>query len=180
MAIMSVAVVSCGEKKQTTNIIAHKPVKKAPAAPVKMQNSDYEDVVSWIGSSYKVKINRKADTSLPLIVDDSGNKYYDNVIEVGITRPDGTEFFSRKFSKSDFSSYLDDEYAKKSALLGIVLEKADGDNLKFAASVGAPDVLSDDYVPMIITVSRTGGVSIEKDSRIDSSNSQADYEDEGV
>lgn len=113
MAIMSVAVVSCGEKKQTTNIIAHKPVKKAPAAPVKMQNSDYEDVVSWIGSSYKVKINRKADTSLPLIVDDSGNKYYDNVIEVGITRPDGTEFFSRKFSKSDFSSYLDDEYAKK-------------------------------------------------------------------
>lgn len=61
-----------------------------------------------------------------------------------------------------------------------MLEKADGDNLKFAASVGAPDVLSDDYVPMIITVSRTGGVSIEKDSRIDSSNSQADYEDEGV
>lgn len=180
MAFMSVAVVSCSDKKQPADIIAHKPVEKVSAAPVKMQNSDYEDAVSWIGSSYKVKINRKSDPGLPMIVDDSGNKYYDNVIEVNVIRPDGTEFFKRKFTKSDFSSYVDEEYAKKSALLGIVLEKAEGDNLKFAASVGAPDVLSDDYVPLIITVSRTGNVSIQKDSRIDSSNDQPDEEDEGV
>lgn len=180
MALMSVAAVSCSDKKQTGNIIAHKPVKKAPAAPVKMQNSDFEDAVSWIGSSYKVKINRKSDPGLTMIVDDSGNKYYDNVIEVSVTRPDGTEFFKRKFTKSDFSSYVDDDYSKKSALLGIVLEKAEGDNLKFAASVGAPDVLSDDYVPLIITVSRTGNVSIQKDNRLDSNNDQPDEEDEGV
>lgn len=180
MALMSVAAVSCSEKKQPSNIIAHKPVKKAPSAPVKMQNSDYEDAVSWIGSSYNVKISRRSDTGLPLIVDDSGNKYYDNVITLSVVRPDGSEFFNRKFTKSDFSSYIGEEYAKKSALLGIVLEKADGDNLKFAASVGAPDVLSDDYVPLIITISRTGGVSIEKDSRIDSNSDQPDDEDEGV
>lgn len=180
MTLMSVAAVSCSEKKQPDNIIAHKPVKKAPSAPVKMQDSDYEDAVNWIGSSYSVKISRKADTALPLIVDDGGNKYYDNVIAVCVMRPDGSEFFNRKFTKSDFSSYIDDDYAKKSALLGIVLEKADGDNLKFAASVGAPDVLSDDYVPLIITVSRTGRVSVQKDSRIDSGSDQTEYEDEGV
>lgn len=99
---MSVAAVSCSEKKQPSNIIAHKPVKKAPSAPVKMQNSDYEDAVSWIGSSYNVKISRRADTGLPLIVDDSGNKYYDNVITLSVVRPDGSEFFNRKFTKSDF------------------------------------------------------------------------------
>lgn len=89
---MSVAAVSCSEKKQPSNIIAHKPVKKAPSAPVKMQNSDYEDAVSWIGSSYNVKISRRSDTGLPLIVDDSGNKYYDNVITLSVVRPDGSEF----------------------------------------------------------------------------------------
>ena len=110
---MSVAAVSCSEKKQPSNIIAHKPVKKAPSAPVKMQNSDYEDAVSWIGSSYNVKISRRSDTGLPLIVDDSGNKYYDNVITLSVVRPDGSEFFNRKFTKSDFSSYIGEEYAKK-------------------------------------------------------------------
>lgn len=99
---MSVAAVSCSEKKQPSNIIAHKPVKKAPSVPVKMQNSDYEDAVSWIGSSYNVKISRRSDTGLPLIVDDSGNKYYDNVITLSVVRPDGSEFFNRKFTKSDF------------------------------------------------------------------------------
>lgn len=177
---MSFAAVSCSEKKPTTDIIAHKPVKKAPSAPVKMQNSDYNDVVDWIGKTYNVKISRRADTGLKLIVDEGGNKYYDNVITVSIERPDGSEFFNRKFTKSDFSSYVGDEYAQKSALLGIVLDKADGDNLKFAASVGAPDILSDDYVPLIITVSRTGVVGIQKDSRIDSGNDQEDYEDDGV
>lgn len=106
MALISVAAVSCSDKKQTGNIIAHKPVKKAPSAPVKMQNSDFEDAVSWIGSSYKVKINRKSDPGLSMIVDDSGNKYYDNVIEVSVIRPDGTEFFKRKFTKSDFLRML--------------------------------------------------------------------------
>ena len=36
-----------------------------------------------------------------------------------------------------------------------------------AASVGAPDVLSDDYVPLLMTISRMGGVSIVKDTRLD-------------
>ena len=35
------------------------------------------------------------------------------------------------------------------------------------ATAAAPDVLSDDYVPLLITISRMGGVSIEKDTRLD-------------
>ena len=48
-----------------------------------------------------------------------------------------------------------------------MFDRVDGDYLVFAASVGAPDVLSDDYVPMLLKLSRLGAVSIEKDTRLD-------------
>ena len=68
-------------------------------------------------------------------------------------------------------------------LLGIVLDRADGDNLIFAASVGSPDAMSDEYIPMLLTVSRMGDVSIKRDTTMDadSGREQADTEeDEGV
>lgn len=175
-----VMTVSCDEKKESTNIIAHKPVAKKVTSPQTMQNYSHNDDVSWIGKNYKIQINRTSDKSLPMIIDGSGNKYYDNKITVEIMREDGSVFFSRTFMKTDFSKYIDEAYMKKSALLGFVLEKAEGDNLYFSASVGAPDVLSDEYVPMRVVVSRMGGVTIDKGQRLDLANSNADYEDDGV
>ena len=46
------------------------------------------------------------------------------------------------------------------ALLGIVYVKAEGDYLYFAASVGSPDVTSDEYVPLVLKISRMGSISI--------------------
>ena len=75
---------------------------------------------------------------------------------------------------------MTESYMKKSALLGIVVDKVDGDNLRFAASVGSPDVLSDEYMPLILTLTRMGSVSITKDTRLDSSSETTEDEDEGV
>ena len=147
------------------DIIAKKTVRKAPAAPVKMQDYDHRDAVEWQGKQYTVSISRRADTSLPMITDDIGNKYYDNKITVRVTRPDGTVFFDKTFGKTDFSSVISEKYMKKSALLGIVVDPSANSRLVLAASVGAPDVLSDDYVPLLITLSRMGNISIEKDTR---------------
>lgn len=158
---------ACGDKKQSKDIIAKKPVVKAPASPVKMQDYNHRETVEWLGQEYGITINRRADVSLPVIADEAGGKYYDNRIEVIVTRPDGTQFFSRTFTKDDFASQVGEEYIKKNALLGIVIDGVDGDNMVLAASVGAPDVLSDEYVPLLITISRTGGVSISKDTRLD-------------
>lgn len=179
-AVMAVAVSACSDKKPTNNIIAHKPVKKASSAPVRMQDYERQDNVEWLGKSYKIMVKRRVDTGLPVIVDDAGGRYHDNVIDVTVVRPDGTAFFEKKFSKEDFSSCLSENYMKKSALLGIVFEKAEGDNLRFAASVGAPDVLSDDYVPLILTLSRMGNVGVSKDSRLDSNNNKVQDEEDGV
>lgn len=160
-------VVACKEKKQSDVIITTKPVPEAKKPTQKVGDYETTTPVDWVGSTYQVLVERKADESLPLADDGQGNKYYDNRITVKIVRKDGSEFFNRTFVKEDFSAYVDALYKKNSALLGIVLDRAEADYLVFAASVGSPDKMSDEYVPLVIKVSRFGDVKISKDTQLD-------------
>ena len=160
-------VVACKEKKQNDVIITTKPVPEAKKPTQKVGDYETTTPVDWVGSTYQVLVERKADESLPLADDGQGNKYYDNRITVKIIRKDGSEFFNRTFVKEDFSAYVDALYKKNSALLGIVLDRAEADHLVFAASVGSPDKMSDEYVPLVMKVSRFGDVKISKDTQLD-------------
>lgn len=160
-------VVACKEKKQTDVIITTKPVPEAKKPTQKVGDYETTTPVDWVGSTYQVLVERKADESLPLADDGQGNKYYDNRITLKIVRKDGSEFFNRTFVKEDFSAYVDALYKKNSALLGIVLDRAEADYLVFAASVGSPDKMSDEYVPLVMKVSRFGDVKISKDTQLD-------------
>ena len=178
--IMAFVMQSCNEKKQSNVIIAPKPVKQGPKAPVKMDEFKHADDVPWLDKTYKVEVHRFVADSLPKVNDEQGNPYFDNLIRVRVLRADGSEFFNRVFSKKSFSNYLDDNTREHGALLGIVFDHAEGDNLYLAASVGAPDRLSDEYIPLIITVTRMGDVSIQKDTRLDSVQPDQPEEEEGV
>ncbi len=173
--MLVITAMSCKETKKETNIITHKKVVTAPKKTQKVGDYSQNRNVEWLGSEYAVTVDRKADSSLPLIDDGSGNKYYDNRISVKITRKDGTTFFSRAFTKSDFTQYVDATY-RNGALLGIVLDKAEGDCLYFAASVGSPDTMSDEYVPLVMRIGRTGQVSISKDTQLDTGGSESELE----
>ena len=165
---------ACTEQKKSNIIIAPKPVAKVVnKATQKM--SDYEQTreADWVGSHYKVVVKRSSDKELPVLQLDENTKYYDNRISVKVLRSDGSEFFSRTFTKKDFTSYID-----MGALLGIVYVKAEGDYLYFAASVGSPDVTSDEYVPLVLKISRMGSISISKDEKLDTNASAEDEEDE--
>ena len=170
---------ACSSKPKTNDIIAKKPVKTAPKPTQDMGDYNQSRSVEWLGSTYSVNVARKADRSLPLAVDESGNKYFDNRITLTILRSDGSEFFKRTFSKSDFNEYVDDSY-KGGALLGIVLDRAEGDNIYFAASIGSPDKMSDNYVPLVLKISRVGGVSISKDTKLDTMSDDVPEEDDDV
>ena len=88
---------------------------------------------------------------------------------------------NREFTKADFLPYLDNTYGKEGALLGIVLDRAEGDNLLFAASVGSPDKSSDEYLPLVMKISRMGNVTILRDVQLDTSaTASQEQEDEGV
>lgn len=179
---------SCKEKKQSDVIITTKPVEEKKLPTQKVGDYEMETPVDWVGSTYQVVVERKADESLPLADDGQGNKYFDNRISVRVVRKDGSEFFNRTFTKEDFSAYVDALYKKNSALLGIVLDKAEGDYLVFAASVGSPDKMSDEYVPLVLKISRYGDVSVSKDTQMDISSDQQgqpqlpaeDEEEDGV
>lgn len=166
-ALATIAIVSCKEKKTSEHIITTKPVEEAKKPTQEIGNYDMTTPVDWVGSTYQVVVERKADHSLPLADDGQGNKYYDNRISLKILRNDGSVFFSRVFTKNDFSRYVDALYQKNSALLGIVLDRAETDHLIFAASVGSPDKMSDEYVPLVMKISRFGDVSISKDTQMD-------------
>lgn len=159
---------SCAEKKKSKIIIAPKPVAQVTNKPTQ-EMSRYEQSrdVEWLGNHYKVVVKRESDHELPVIQLDKTNKYYDNKITIRILRSDGTEFFNRTFTKAAFESNLDKQTKSTGVLLGIVFDKAEGDNLCFAASVGSPDITSDEYLPLVLKISRMGAVSISKDQVLD-------------
>ena len=174
--ILSVYLVACQEKPKTTDIITKKPIKVQTKDIQKVGDYAQTRSVEWLGETYSVFVKRVADASLPLIKDETGAKYYDNTVTLTINRPDGSVFFSRKFTKSDFMEYVGDE-EKRGALLGVVLDHAKYATLYFAASVGSPDKTSDEYVPLVMSISRGGEVSIKKDTHLDTVSEDAD---EGV
>lgn len=174
-ALVAGVLCGCAEKKKSNIIIAPKPVAKNPNKPTqKMSNYEQAREIEWLGSTYKVVVKRECDPSLPIVQLDENNKYYDNKITVRILRKDGTEFFNRSFTKAAFEGYLDAHTQEQGALLGIVYVKAEGDKLCFAASVGSPDVTSDEYVPLVLKISRMGAVAISKDQLLDTDGDETD------
>jgi len=169
LGIMVIAFSSCKEEKKPANIIAKKPIVVKPKQTQKMGDYEHSTKVEWVGSVYSVNVKFSADPSLPTVTEGS-QRYYDNKIQLKVIRKDGSEFFNRTFTKSDFMSYIDDTFKKNGALLGIVFDRTDTDNLYFAASVGSPDKSSDEYIPLVLKLSRFGEVTISKDTQMDISN----------
>ena len=159
------SVVACGEKKKSQDIITQRVETVKPQAPERMQEYDDSRNVAWIGKQYKVTVHRQPADSLPLVKDETGQKYVDNVISVSVFRSDGSKFYSCQFTKADFVNYLDDDYRKTGILEGLVFDKADGDWLEFAASVCHPH--TDEYIPLVVKLSRMGQLTIQRDTQMD-------------
>lgn len=157
---------SCGEKKKSQDIITQRVVETVkPQKPERMQEYHDSRDVAWIGRKYRVEVQRQPADSLPLVKDETGQKFVDNAITVAVRRSDGSTFYQHRFTKGDFESYLDDDYRKTGILEGLVFDKADGDWLTFAASVCHPH--TDEYIPLVVRLSRMGEVVIRLDSLMD-------------
>lgn len=179
LAVAGMVLAACGEKKKSDNIIAEKVVvESGPKAPIEMQEYTDERNVEWIGRSYHVAIHRHASDSLPMVKDETGQEFVDNVFTLAVTRSDGSMFFSRKFTKAALTHYLDENYRKAGVFEGLVFDKVDGDNLVFAASVGLPQ--TDEYIPLVITLSRMGDLSIKRDTQMDTPPEEKEKEEEEI
>lgn len=178
---------SCKDDKKSDNIITSKPEKEViPTDTLAMTTIAPEArTVTWGEGSYTISVKRYADESLPIAIDESGRKYYDNKIDLKISRADGSVFMDKTFQKTDFNRFLDDNTKKNGALLGLPFVEVEGNNLVFSASVGSPNEMSDEFVPMKVKISRMGDIHIELDNDLDTTNDNAapnpqTNEDDGV
>jgi hypothetical protein len=78
-------------------------------------------------------------------------------------------FFSQTFTKASFNDYLDDDYRATGILEGLVFDRVDGHQLIFAGSVSHPQ--TDEYIPLVVTLSNFGDVTISLDTQRDTSGS---------
>ena len=171
---MAMVIVACGNKKKSNDIIAQRVVKTVPKTPERMQEYTDERDVEWIGKTYHVSVHRQPSDSLPMVKDETGRKFVDNVFTVAVSRQDGSVFYSRTFTKRDLAQYINHEFQTTGIMEGFVFDKADGDWLVFAASVGHPD--TDEYIPLQVRLSRMGVLEIKLDSQLDTSPSTEDEE----
>lgn len=178
---------SCKDDKKSDNIITSKPEKEViPTDTLAMTTIAPEGrTITWGEGSYTISVKRYADESLPIAIDESGRKYFDNKIDLKISRADGSVFMDKTFQKTDFNSFLDDNTKKNGALLGLPFVEVEGNNLVFSASVGSPNEMSDEFIPMKVKISRMGDIHIELDNDLDTTNDNAapnpqTNEDDGV
>lgn len=165
LAFVGLITTSCGKKKQHDDIIVQETEVPQPQAPIRMQ--DYKDVkdVQWLGKQYQVEVTRTACDSLAMVKDETGQQFVDNRIVLKVIRQDGTVFCTKTFTKSAFNACLDDDYRKTGILEGFVFDKAEGNQLFFAASVCHPQ--TDEYIPMVVTLSNFAEVGISKDQQME-------------
>lgn len=174
LAIMSLT--GCSEKKNDNVIIARKVVKKAPSSPIRMQDYTQTKNVDFAGSRLKCVIQRTPCDSLTMVKDENGQKYVDNTILLTITRANGSIFFKRTFTKKSFTDCLDKDYNETGILEGFVFDKIDGGNLCFAASVCHPQD-DDEFIPLVVKITQSGAISIERDTQIDTNGTVSDDDD---
>ena len=165
LAFVGLITTSCGKKKQHDDIIVQETEVPQPQAPIRMQ--DYKDVkdVQWLGKQYQVEVSRTACDSLAMVKDETGQQFVDNRIVLRVIRQDGSVFCTKTFTKSAFSACLNDDYRKTGILEGFVFDKAEGNHLFFAASVCHPQ--TDEYIPMVVTLSNFAEVGISKDQQME-------------
>jgi len=165
LAFLLVTLTACSEKKKSNDVITKRVETVVSDTPQRMQAYTDERDVQWIGKTYHIAIHRQAADSLPMVKDETGQKFVDNQISLSVSRSDGSVFFSHQFKKSDFLKQLDADYSKTGILEGFVFDKTDNDYLVFAASVCHPQ--TDEYIPLVVRLSRMGQLTIERDTQMD-------------
>lgn len=161
--LMGLLFVACKkENKATEDIIVDKVVEKPQNTPQRMEPDERKGTVKWVGGAqYSYDIKREADDSLAM-VENHGVKYHDNNIHLTVYRSDGTVFFKKTFSKANFSPVLPKQFQDHGVLLGMNLDKADGNNLRFIVSVGSPDDSNEEFYYVVMKLNNFGATSAEK------------------
>lgn len=157
---------SCKEEKKSEYIVIDKKIEKPKKKHTIAQDSVcVKDEVKWGDSEYTVITTRKADKSLPIVVDEAADdKYYGNAVTLRVVRSDGSEAISKRYTKDDFKEYIPKgQYDAYTLLTVSMMGEPENDKLQFVVAVGEPDTdVSDNFVNILMKLSKTGQVTLER------------------
>ena len=160
---------SCGEKKSNVNVEAlqteqQQAVAGTPYAEPELKNSS---TAKLGGGTYQITVERRSDTSLPVVTDELGNRFYDNRVEVSILH-DGQPFFKRSYTKDAFSDFLSASDKQGTVLLGMAFDadRSDSRVIRLGAQIGQVGV--EGGPAFVVEIPLGGGApSIVRDSNQD-------------
>lgn len=131
------------------------------AGPQRMQVADTKATFTYKGKEYQSSVVRKPDESLPVVTNEQGEKFVDNRITLHISGGGG-QLVDKVFTKESFASLIDAKFLKYAILEGLVFDRTTPRGMIYAASVCYPQ--SDLYVPIRLTVTVDGKISMEKEN----------------
>lgn len=130
----------------------------------RMQMSDIKTTFTYKGKDYQSNVVRRPDDSLPVVINEQGEKFVDNRITLRITAG-GKSVVEKVFTKESFASLVDARFLKHSILEGLVYDKTTPQGIVYAASICYPQ--TDLYIPLSLTVTPDGKISMAKEELLE-------------
>ena len=146
---------ACKDKVQPkdTAEYADSYVLPKPGAPIKMAPSAKEYSAKWNGATCKVLIQCMPSDSLPMVENEYGQAFVDNIFDLKVIDVNQSALFHRTVRKSQFLSHINDskvrsDYASKAILKSVSVDQDSktGEFHYFIVSLQAPEAAEDDYV----------------------------------
>ncbi|MBQ0141398.1 MAG: DUF4738 domain-containing protein [Prevotellaceae bacterium] len=133
---------ACNNGKQPTVAIPDTTKIETPKDSIlSLQEFEVTDTMSVNGVVYQYTYAFKNDTTLPVVTNSYGYKYYDNIVELTIKKDTAT-VYTHTFTKESFRSHIDDDNFDNYSLLGFNINYLRLDNhqrFHFISDVGDCD-----------------------------------------
>lgn len=131
------------------------------------------DTVRSGSNVYVLKVNREACDSLPIVTDEMGFRFADNLLDIVVYK-NGSILFSRTFRKTDFRHMLDEDFLSQSILDGCRFLQIHEGMVTFSLAVSYPE--SDMSRPFKLNIGPDGSHMIVKDDDLDDEYDTEDLE----
>lgn len=140
LAAVLLTVAGCG-KTDKTQAAEGDTIGQTQADGPQPSSSDLtlRDTLKADGQTFIVTLSRETDKTLPTVTDEMGTTFYDNKVNVSVTRG-GEQVFTHSFTKGDFEASLPEHDKKQGVLLGMAVDKAKStaQHVVLGAQVGEP------------------------------------------
>ena len=155
------------KKQQPDDTQARAELNAATEQEAKPTEFNQAYTAEFNGRHYDIRMKRVSAVYQPKVVDEFGNEFYDNRVQVSVSC-EGKALFDKDFTKATFAPYLRENEKKETILLGMAYDASHSNSktLCLGAQVGLVGI--EEGPAFRVSISLDGGsVVIERDAEQD-------------